>query len=101
VRVNFGTLSVEIEPQKGSTFHFTFKLGLTDVVPERGAFDARAIMPEPSMLLPPMSPAPARRLRILLAEDNPVNQKLATRLLERNGHSDKNHGRNHHKPSMP
>jgi PAS domain S-box-containing protein len=30
---------------------------------------------------------PAASLRILLAEDNPVNQRLATRLLEKRGHS--------------
>jgi CheY-like chemotaxis protein/anti-sigma regulatory factor (Ser/Thr protein kinase) len=30
--------------------------------------------------------APARALRVLLAEDNPVNQRLMVRLLERQGH---------------
>ncbi len=30
---------------------------------------------------------PVRRLHILLAEDNPVNQKLAVRILEKMGHS--------------
>ena len=31
-------------------------------------------------------PSPAITLRVLLAEDNPVNQRLAVRLLEREGH---------------
>ncbi|HEY7153301.1 MAG TPA: response regulator [Gemmataceae bacterium] len=35
----------------------------------------------------PPAPRPGRTLRVLLAEDNLVNQKLAVRLLEKQGHS--------------
>src|SRR5262249_37006980 len=40
--------------------------------------------PLPAAMLP--ATPPARRLHVLLAEDNPVNQRLAASLLERRGH---------------
>jgi len=71
-----GSISVESEAGRGSTFHFS-----AEVRPETSA--AGAPRPRTS----PGDAAPARRLKILLAEDNCVNQMLAVRLLEKSGHS--------------
>jgi signal transduction histidine kinase/DNA-binding response OmpR family regulator/HPt (histidine-containing phosphotransfer) domain-containing protein len=43
--------------------------------------------PASSLITRPRLHEPGRRLRILLAEDNPVNQTLAVRMLEKWGHS--------------
>jgi signal transduction histidine kinase/ActR/RegA family two-component response regulator len=56
----------------GSAFHFAARFGIA------------AGIPEPEMAPPPSNGT--RRLRLLLAEDNVINQKVAARTLERQGH---------------
>ncbi|MCK6554185.1 PAS domain S-box protein [Candidatus Binatia bacterium] len=75
-----GRIWVESEVGVGSAFHFTAR---AEAAPAP-AVAAPAACPAP----PAPQPARCRRsLRVLLAEDNPVNQRLALRLLERQGHS--------------
>jgi CheY-like chemotaxis protein len=72
-----GAITVESRPGEGSTFSFT--------VPGAAPADARAgAMEAPHAAGVPALPRSG--LRVLVAEDNRVNQRLATRLLERAGH---------------
>ncbi len=57
---------------------------LKSILRALGYQGAPAIQPPPAESTPPL---PLRKLTILLAEDNPVNQKLAIRLLESAGHN--------------
>jgi two-component system, sensor histidine kinase and response regulator len=70
---------VESQPGLGSTFHFEVHLGV-----QRPAGLAAAAMAHPAE---PHPPAVDRRcFTILLVENNLVNQKVATRFLEKKGH---------------
>jgi PAS domain S-box-containing protein len=73
-----GAIRVESEEGKGSCFRFTAKFGL---VSEHEA--ASAATPARAPAAPVWT---SRPLRVLLAEDNPVNQRLIVRLLEAEGH---------------
>jgi two-component system, sensor histidine kinase len=73
-----GRIRVESAPGIGSCFHFTARFGVAEELA------APSLAPSPvEMDLPER---PCGPLRILLAEDNPVNQLLATKLLEKHGH---------------
>ena len=71
-----GRIWVESDIGRGSAFRFTARVGLCAAGLECGGQEPAAVHPAGAL----------RRLRILLAEDNPVNQKVARHLLERAGH---------------
>jgi len=80
VQMMDGHIWVESNMGSGSTFHFTVRLGLqaAETLPDSDK------TPPHNLVLEMQSRRP---LSILLAEDNPINQKLAVRLLEKMGHS--------------
>jgi signal transduction histidine kinase/CheY-like chemotaxis protein len=79
-----GTIQLTSEPGKGSTFFFelSFKLQGDGQPAQNGRLE-----PIHPLVETPIPAEPRPPLLVLLAEDNPVNQRLAQRLLEKNGHA--------------
>jgi PAS domain S-box-containing protein len=71
-----GEIRAESQPGRGSAFSFTAEFTVAQEEPAASASDSK----------PCLEPA-SRRLRILLAEDNPISQIFAKALLEKQGHS--------------
>ena len=89
-----GKIGVASETGKGSTFHFTARFGVgsapeSSIHREDERQRAQAPLPEPT-----------RRLRILLAEDNAINRKLAVSILHERGHTVKVAGNGQEAVSM-
>lgn len=73
-----GEIGVDSMPGEGSCFWFTAKLGIGD---------QSKIVAERDHRRPIAAPAPLRKLCILVAEDNTVNQEIARQTLEDAGHT--------------
>jgi PAS domain S-box-containing protein len=71
-----GTMGVETEVGTGSTFWFTLTLPVVE--------SSQSVRNEPSVQIPEAVEKPEAK-RILIAEDNEINRRIALRILEKSG----------------
>ncbi|MHB8077855.1 MAG: hybrid sensor histidine kinase/response regulator [Candidatus Krumholzibacteriia bacterium] len=78
-----GRIGVISQSGRGSTFHFTVRA----MLPTADTANASPRRPSATPSSLPATSPPTPPLRLLVAEDNAVNQVLVRRLLERQGHT--------------
>jgi PAS domain S-box-containing protein len=90
VEMMHGRIWLESELGKGSCFHFTAQVGIAASAGSTEPLERARLAglhDQPHLPTGQALRAGPRGLRVLLAEDNEVNQRLASRLIEKRGHT--------------